>query len=184
MPPSPEQIAAFLAAEDSVGKPLYLTVNNVKCFYKKHTQSSSGVYHVYFKGHPTLGSDTKAHTEFNWDKTLDPFFKGPEASSVVDHKLVRKWGCTSMWCTYVHAFLSPGTENQNIELHQPPPDSTANESYAQTDFATLVYETSLGKTLTVSWGQRSVFLRTQLSSDVGCTNFINIRDVKVVTVYK
>ena len=108
MVPSQEEIVAFLEAVESVGKPLYITVDNVKCVYTRHTPSSlDGVYHVFFKKHAIQGTGNKVHTDFNWPKILDPNFSGPVASSVLDHELVTKWGYTSLWATYVHVFLSP-----------------------------------------------------------------------------
>ena len=50
--PSQDGIVAFLEAVESVGKPLYIIVDDVKCACVKHTKSNSeGVYHVYFKKH-------------------------------------------------------------------------------------------------------------------------------------
>ena len=182
--PSQDEIVAFLEAAESVGKPLYITVDNVKCAYAKHTKSNSeGVYHVYFKKHAILCSGNKVHTEFNWAKILYPNFSGV-GSSVLEHELVKKWGYTSSWATYVNVFLSAvDSENQHIELIQ---SSAITESslYDPSDYATLTYKTASGEELTVSWGQRSVLLHTQFASTVGCSSFINIKNSQVVTAYK
>ena len=184
MEPPLDEIVAFLEAAENVGKPLYITVDNVKCMYTRHTKSSSeGVFHVYFKKHAILGSGNKLHTDFNWGKILNPNFSGV-VSSVLEHELVNKWWYTSSWATYVNVFLSAvDSENQHIELIQ---SSSIKESslYEPSDYATLTYETDSGQKLTVSWGQRSVFLHTQFASNVDCTSFINIKNSQVVTAYK
>ena len=183
MPPSRERIAAFLEQRESKGTPLYLIKNNVKCLYKKHTVSkTSGVFHVFFNRHPTLGSDNKVHTEFNWPKILDSNFSGAVASSMVNHQLVSKFGYTSYWASYAHTLLSSVvTANEHIEIHQSS-DLKDTDVYESSDYSTFTYTTASQYSLTASWGSRSVFLQTPLASDVGCTSFINIKNSQVVMV--